>query len=36
MQNEIKCPTSGKIAKVLAREGQTVNTGENLLVIVSD
>ena len=33
MQNEIKCPTSGRIQKVLVREGQAVNTGESLVVV---
>ena len=34
MQNEIKSPKAGKIERIAAQEGQTVNAGEVLAVIV--
>jgi biotin carboxyl carrier protein len=30
MQNEIRSPKSGKVERLLAKEGQTVNVGEIL------
>ncbi|HKV27059.1 MAG TPA: biotin/lipoyl-containing protein [Candidatus Acidoferrales bacterium] len=33
MQNEIKSPKAGRIKRIAAREGQTVNAGEILAVI---
>lgn len=34
MQNELRSPKSGTVEKLLVREGQTVNSGEVLAVIV--
>jgi biotin carboxyl carrier protein len=33
MQNEIRSPKTGTVERLLAREGQAVNTGEVLAVI---
>jgi biotin carboxyl carrier protein len=34
MQNEIRSPKSGKVERLLVTEGQTVNAGEALAVII--
>jgi len=34
MQNEIRSPKSGKVERLLVTEGQNVNAGEALAIIV--
>jgi len=33
MQNEIKSPKKGKVSKIVAVEGATVNAGEALAIV---